>query len=81
MSTTAQRKSFWRAQLTGRKISFYTLFHGFHVLLLIIGWYVDEETASNISSNLAAGGSRPQTKDLRLSTHSPFPCGFLEVLV
>lgn len=36
----AQQKSWLAAQLTWRKLSFYTMFHGFHVFLFIIGWYV-----------------------------------------
>ena len=36
------KKSWFRAQLTPRKLTFYTLFHGFHVLLFVVGWYVQE---------------------------------------
>ena len=44
-----QSKSWLRAQLTGRKLLFYTLFHGLHVALFIVGWYVqitDERLAA-----------------------------------
>ncbi|KAK5109329.1 hypothetical protein LTR62_007098 [Meristemomyces frigidus] len=36
----AAQKSWLSAQLTPRKITFYTLFHGFHVGLFILGWYL-----------------------------------------
>lgn len=35
-----QRKSWLRSQLSARKLIFYFLFHGFHVALFIVGWYV-----------------------------------------
>ncbi|KAF2170159.1 hypothetical protein M409DRAFT_51911 [Zasmidium cellare ATCC 36951] len=35
-----QRKSWLAAQFTTRKLIFYILFHGLHILLFIIGWYV-----------------------------------------
>lgn len=34
-----KRKSWLAAQLTPRKLLFYTLFHGLHVALFIIGWW------------------------------------------
>jgi len=37
---TTKPKSWLAAQLTWRKITFYAIFHGFHILLFIIGWYV-----------------------------------------
>lgn len=30
----------WKSLVTPRKLSFYLLFHGLHVVLFIIGWYV-----------------------------------------
>lgn len=43
------RKSWLAAQLTFRKLLFYTCFHGFHIFLFILGWYVqvsDERLAA-----------------------------------
>lgn len=34
-----QRKSWLAAQLTPRKLLFYTSFHGLHILIFIIGWW------------------------------------------
>lgn len=31
-------KALWRAQLTSRKLTFYSVFHGFHILVFILGW-------------------------------------------
>lgn len=44
-----QQRSWLAAQLTARKLLFYTLFHGFHLALFIVGWYVqitDERLAA-----------------------------------
>jgi NADPH oxidase len=35
-----KRKSWLAAQFTARKIIFYTLFHGLHIFLFILGWYL-----------------------------------------
>ncbi|KAK3710479.1 hypothetical protein LTR37_010322 [Vermiconidia calcicola] len=35
-----KRKSWLQSQLTARKISFYTLFHGLHLGIFILGWYL-----------------------------------------
>ncbi|KAI7161677.1 NADPH oxidase [Hortaea werneckii] len=35
-----RQKSWLRAQLTTRKLLFYTLFHGLHIFLFIYGWYL-----------------------------------------
>ena len=37
-----KQKSWLASQLTTRKIIFYSLFHGFHIALFIIGWYVQQ---------------------------------------
>jgi hypothetical protein len=39
MPEHAEERS-WRSMVTPRKLSFYLLFHGFHVALFIIGWCV-----------------------------------------
>ncbi|EMC98797.1 hypothetical protein BAUCODRAFT_380698 [Baudoinia panamericana UAMH 10762] len=40
----AKPKSWLAAQLTPRKMLFYTLFHGFHIFLFIYGWYKQAST-------------------------------------
>ncbi|KAK3670123.1 hypothetical protein LTR78_009970 [Recurvomyces mirabilis] len=40
-----KQKSWLAAQLTPRKLTFYTLFHGLHIGLFILGWYLQ---ASNL---------------------------------
>ena len=35
-----QRKSWLALQLTARKITFYTLFHGLHLGIFVLGWYL-----------------------------------------
>ncbi|CAK3770513.1 Superoxide-generating NADPH oxidase heavy chain subunit B [Lecanosticta acicola] len=35
-----KQRSWLAAQFTARKVTFYTLFHGLHILIFIIGWYV-----------------------------------------
>lgn len=35
-----QQKSWLSSQLTPRKLTFYTLFHGLHIFLFILGWYL-----------------------------------------
>ncbi|GAM87406.1 hypothetical protein ANO11243_054300 [Dothideomycetidae sp. 11243] len=35
---SSQNRSLWKAQFTARKLTFYFLFHGFHVLVFILGW-------------------------------------------
>lgn len=30
----------WRSLFTPKKLTFYTLFHGFHLAIFIVGWYV-----------------------------------------
>lgn len=39
MPEHAEERS-WRSLVTPRKLSFYLIFHGFHIALFIIGWYV-----------------------------------------
>ncbi|EME46103.1 hypothetical protein DOTSEDRAFT_70188 [Dothistroma septosporum NZE10] len=34
------QKSWLASQFTTRKLVFYTMFHGFHIFLFIIGWYI-----------------------------------------
>ena len=44
-----KQKSWLASQLTARKLTFYILFHGFHILLFAVGWYVqatDERLAA-----------------------------------
>ncbi|KXL49406.1 hypothetical protein M433DRAFT_65104 [Acidomyces richmondensis BFW] len=35
-----QHKSWFARQFTVRKATFYTIFHGLHILLFILGWYI-----------------------------------------
>lgn len=35
-----QQRSWLAAQFTPRKLAFYAIFHGFHIVLFIVGWYV-----------------------------------------
>lgn len=32
--------TWWKRQLTVRKVLFYVLFHGLHIGLFVFGWYV-----------------------------------------
>lgn len=40
--TPPHRRSWLRAQFTAPKVLFYAIFHGLHILIFIIGWYIQE---------------------------------------
>ncbi|KAK4932521.1 hypothetical protein LTR66_015967, partial [Elasticomyces elasticus] len=45
----AAKKSTWRSMLAGRKLAFYSSFHGLHVMIFILGWWeqaTDERLAT-----------------------------------
>lgn len=43
---------YWRKQLAPRKISFFVLFHGFHLALFIIGWSAALKSPPTVTNSL-----------------------------
>jgi hypothetical protein len=50
MAEHAEERS-WRSLVTPRKLSFYLLFHGSHIALFIIGWYVTTLLSTGMRTN------------------------------
>jgi hypothetical protein len=40
MPPAPQKRSFWEREFTLSKITFYILFHGLHIGMFVLGWYV-----------------------------------------
>ena len=51
MPEHAEERS-WRSMVTPRKLSFYLLFHGFHIALFIIGWCVTIVLFTNMQTDV-----------------------------
>ncbi|KAI4725184.1 hypothetical protein E4T49_07111 [Aureobasidium sp. EXF-10728] len=51
MPEHAEERS-WRSLVTPRKLSFYLLFHGFHIALFIIGWWKQQSSKALAPLNL-----------------------------
>jgi len=51
MPEHAEERS-WKSLVTPRKLSFYLVFHGFHVALFIIGWYVTTVLSTGMQADV-----------------------------
>ena len=78
-----QGPSDFKRHFAPRKLLFYLIFHGLHIGVFALGWYVQylvEVYWKWLETNIYAGGCNIPMKSLLRSTHSLIQSGFLVVL-